>query len=93
MLAGEGVEVNVTRFLNTMSSFHTKDDLFTFLIHLGYLAYDMKDSTCRIPNREVRGEWSNAIETEAEYAVTSDIIQSSRQLLSDTLNMDEEAVV
>ena len=92
MLAGEGVEVNVTRFLNTMSSFHTKDDLFTFLIHLGYLAYDMKDSTCRIPNREVRGEWFNAIETEAEYAVTSDIIQSSRQLLADTLNMDEEAV-
>lgn len=35
MLAGEFVEVNVTRFLNTMSSFHTKDDLFTFLIHLG----------------------------------------------------------
>ena len=92
MLAGEGVEVNVTRFLNTMSSFHTKDDLFTFLIHLGYLAYDMKDSTCRIPNREVRREWFNAIETEAEYAVTSDIIQSSRQLLADTLNMDEEAV-
>lgn len=34
MLAGESVDVNVTRFMNTMNSFHTKSDLFTYLIHL-----------------------------------------------------------
>ena len=64
MLAGEAVEVNITRFLNTMDAFRTKDDLFTYLTYLGYLAYNREEKTCRIPNREVRQEWFNAIETE-----------------------------
>lgn len=92
MLAGENVEVNVTRYLNTMTSFHTKDDLFTYLIHLGYLAYNQEDGTCRIPNREVRLEWFNAIETDEEYAVTTRIIQSSKELLSHTWRGEADAV-
>ena len=92
MLAGESIEVNVTRYMNTMTSFHTKDDLFTFLIHLGYLAYNLEDRTCRIPNKEVRQEWFNAIETDEDYAVTSQIIESSRELLAETLAGNEEAV-
>ena len=88
MLAGENVDVNVTRFMNTMDSFRTKDDIFTYLIHLGYLAFDQEDGTgqgtCRIPNREVRQEWYNAIETEEDYSVTTKIIQSSKELLHDT---------
>ena len=95
MLAGESVDVNVTRFMNTMKSFHTRSDLFTYLIHLGYLAYDTEDGvegTCRIPNREVRLEWFNAIETEDDYRMTYRIIQSSKQLLADTISGNEEAV-
>ena len=92
MLAGENVDVNVTRYLNTMTSFHTKDDLFTYLIHLGYLAYNLEDGTCRIPNREVRQEWFNAIETNEEYTITTQIIQSSKELLNLTLQGDEQAV-
>ena len=78
--------------MNTMSSFFTKDDLFTYLIHLGYLAYNLKDGTCRIPNKEVRQEWFNAIEAEDEYAVTTQIIQSSRELLAQTIAGNEKAV-
>ena len=92
MLAGENVPVNVTRFLNTMNSFKTKDDLFTYLIHLGYLAYNLEDGTCRIPNKEVRQEWFNAIETEEEYAVTDQIIKQSEELLCKTLEGDEDSV-
>ena len=92
MLAGEEVDVNVTRFMNTMTSFHTKDDLLTYLIHLGYLAYNFEEGTCRIPNKEVRQEWFNAIETEDEYAVTTQIIQSSKELLSETWVGNGEAV-
>lgn len=43
MLSGESVDVNVTRYLNTMTSFGTRGDLFTYLIHLGYLAYDRSE--------------------------------------------------
>lgn len=92
MLAGEEVDVNVTRFMNTMTSFHTKDDLLTYLIHLGYLAYNFEEGTCRIPNKEVRQEWFNAIETEDEYAVTTQIIQSSKELLSETWAGNGESV-
>jgi len=96
MLSGENVDVNVTRYMNTMTSFHTKDDVFTYLIHLGYLAYDRDESspygTCRIPNKEVRQEWFNAIETESDYAVTTQIIQDSRKLLNETWRGNEEAV-
>lgn len=76
MLAGEAVDVNVSRFMNTMNSFTTRSDLFTYLIHLGYLAYDRKEKTCRVPNSEVRQEWFNAIETNEDYAVTNQIIES-----------------
>ena len=92
MLAGEDVDVNITRYLNTMTSFHTKDDLLTYLIHLGYLTYNLDEGTCRIPNREVRQEWFNAIETEAEYETTTQIIQASKELLALTVSGDEQAV-
>ena len=92
MLAGENVPVNVTRYMNTMDSFRTKDDLFTYLIHLGYLAYNLEDSTCRIPNKEVRQEWFNAIETEEDYAVTTRIIQDSKDLLTETWHGNSEMV-
>ena len=92
MLSGESVEVNVTRFMNTVTDFSSRGDVFTYLIHLGYLAYDKSAGACRIPNREVRNEWFNAIEGEQEYAVTNKIIQDSKELLSQTLLGNEDAV-
>ena len=92
MLAGERVDVNVTAFLNTMNSFHTRNDVFTYLIHLGYLAYNLEDGTCRIPNREVKNEWINALEIDPNYAVTNRIIEASKQLLADTIAGDTDAV-
>ena len=92
MLAGESVDVNVTRYMNTMTDFLTRSDAFTYLIHLGYLAYNREDGTCRIPNREVRQEWFNAIETNGEYKITNKIIQSSKELLAETLRGNAEAV-
>ena len=78
--------------MNTMDSFNSKDDVFAYLIHLGYLAYNLDDGTCRIPNREVRNEWLNAIADDKDYAVTNRIIEASRQLLADTIAGDEDAV-
>ena len=92
MLAGESVDVNVTRFLNTMNSFVTRSDLFTYLIHLGYLAYDRTEKTCHIPNKEVREEWFNAVESLDDYAVTNEIIQSSKDLLAETIRGNADAV-
>ena len=62
MMAGESVPVDVTSFLNTLEDFNSKDDVFTYLIHLGYLAYDSGDRTCRIPNMEVRNSFDELME-------------------------------
>ncbi|MBQ9588712.1 MAG: AAA family ATPase [Butyrivibrio sp.] len=92
MLAGEKVDVNVTGFLNTLDAFVTKDDVFTYLIHLGYLAYDVDEKTCSIPNREVRQEWLNALASLDDYTITNQIINNSKQLLQKTLEEDAKAV-
>jgi hypothetical protein len=92
MLSGESVPVNVTRYMNTMTDFSTRSDAFTYLIHLGYLAYNREDKTCRIPNKEVRQEWFNAIEADKNYTVTNRIIQQSEELLAETLRLNSDAV-
>lgn len=92
MLAGEEIDVNVLTYMNTMTDFHTKDDLFTYLIHIGYLAYNREEKTCSIPNEEIRAEWMNAIAVENEYTATNNIIKASKELLKDTLNGNEKAV-
>ena len=40
MLAGGTTEVDVSSFQNDMVSFAGRDDVLTYLIHLGYLGYD-----------------------------------------------------
>ena len=56
MLSGSSVEVDVTSFQNDIVSFVNKDDVLTYLIHLGYLGYDQNTETAFIPNEEIRQE-------------------------------------
>ncbi len=63
MLAGETVQINIGTFSNDMTTFATKDDVLTLLIHLGYLTYSSQDGTVSIPNKEVSQEYVNAIST------------------------------
>ncbi|MBQ7495749.1 MAG: AAA family ATPase [Bacteroidaceae bacterium] len=92
MLADERCKVNPTKFQNDMSVIHSKDDVLTVLIHLGYLSYDWKKSECYIPNREVAGEMVNAVEAN-NWKPVVDALAKSEQLLQATLEGDEEAVV
>ena len=91
MLAGEHCAVDPTGFQNDMSVIHSKDDVLTVLIHLGYLSYDWKESECYIPNREVAGEMVNAVKMN-NWKYVADAIEKSKQLLQATLRCDEEAV-
>ena len=50
MLSGAHVPVDVTSFQNDTVSFANKDDVLTYLIHLGYLSYDRTFKTAFIPN-------------------------------------------
>ena len=92
MMGGGKVDVNVYKYLNTMTDFHGKDDVFTYLIHLGYLAYDRENRQCYIPNSEIREQWVFSVEYEQDYAPVIKLVNASKQLLEATINKDEAAV-
>ena len=91
MLAGESVSINIGTFSNDMTTFATKDDILTLLVHLGYLTYNISDQTVRIPNKEVSQEYVNAISTMNWHGV-ADLLDSSHKLLEALWDLDEEAV-
>ena len=91
MLAGGRVKVNTTRFQNDMSVIQSKDDVLTVLIHLGYLSFDWTKNECYVPNYEVAGELTNAVE-DTGWTNIIKALQQSEQLLQATLEGDEEAV-
>lgn len=91
MLAGERVRVNAFSFQNDMKNLKTKDDVLTLLIHLGYLGYDAENRETFIPNKEIRGEFENAMSV-GGWSEIMRILQASEKLLEDTLAGREESV-
>ena len=91
MLGGTRCSVNVSRFENDISSIKSRDEALTLLIHLGYLGYDCEKREVFIPNREIRGEFDNAIEA-SEWEEVIGALRNSEELLKATLNCDEESV-
>ena len=92
MMAGENIEVDVSGFNNNLKSFKTKEDVFIYLIHLGYLAYDVDRKTCRIPNSEIKNQWANALKRSAKFSNVASIIDVSKKLLDAIYNLEGEAV-
>lgn len=91
LIAEEPLKVNTRGFHNDFEHFHSKDDVLTLLIHLGYLAYDKKTERVRIPNEEVRIEFTDIL-GESRYTKLAFLVQMSEQLLADTLAGREQAV-
>ena len=91
MLAGGRGKVNTTKFQNDMSIVRSRDDVLTVLIHLGYLSYNWRKKECYIPNLEVEGEMSNAVET-TDWTNVVKALQESEELLQATLDGDCKAV-
>ena len=82
MLTGEKRNVNIRTFSNDMTTFHSKDDVFTLLIHLGYLGYDSADEKIYIPNNEVKNTFVDTIRVSNWGSVTK-LFKNSNDLLKD----------
>lgn len=91
MLGGERIRVNTLSFQNDMCNFTAKDDVLTLLIHLGYLGYDAGEKEAFIPNREIAGEFENAMSV-GGWPEVMRVLRASEKLLEDTLHCDEESV-
>ena len=91
LLAGGRCKVDPTGFQNDMAIINSKNDVFTVLIHLGYLSYNWQKNECYIPNREVAGEMVNAVRSN-KWKTVVEALERPEQLLKDTLAGDAEAV-
>ena len=95
LIAGEDVIVDVSTFSNDMVTFHSKDDVLTLLIHLGYLA--IKGSTTlgvivHIPNEEIKLEFKTCVKNNNRYAGVYELIKNTDVLLNDIWSLNSEAV-
>lgn len=91
MLAADRCRVNINTYENDMTSFKSKDDVLTMLIHWGYLAYDSRKREVYIPNEEVREAFVQAVENSGWTAV-AEAIEKSEALLRATWNKEEARV-
>ena len=92
MLAGREVPVSVVDFKNRLDEIKTKDNVLTYLIHLGYLNYDKKTGLCRIPNKEIKQEWEFAVKDSDNFSKIAEMIADSDRLLYYTQRGDAEKV-
>lgn len=91
ILVGHSIKVKTENYENDMTSFKTKDDVLTALIHLGYLGYDMDIEEAYIPSKEVRMCFEYALKDTGWDNVIRAVEQSER-LLRATIAGDEEEV-
>ncbi|KIR03720.1 N-acetylhexosamine 1-kinase [Lachnospiraceae bacterium TWA4] len=92
MLSGSEVAIDPGAFMNDMYEFHSKDEVLTLLVHLGYLAYLQDKQTVVIPNKEVSLEFLRSINHSAEYEEVARSIKESKELVQALWDMDEERV-
>ena len=91
LIAGNKVDVNVSRFRNDLTAVDNKDAALTVLIHLGYLAYDRENEQCYIPNYEIRQELNNGVLDlkweEIEYPLIN-----SKELINQTVLLNTKYI-
>ena len=91
LMEGGRVPVDITGYQNDMTTFHSKDDILTMLIHLGYLGYDSDTKELFIPNKEVLEVFKTSTKNR-DWTVTFRALQNSQKLLQATWNCDKETV-
>ena len=62
MLSGTEVKVNTATFKNDTANIRSKDDVLTYMIHLGYLGYNEIRKTAFVPNEEIRQGLTTVVE-------------------------------
>ena len=87
MLSGASVKVNTATFKNDTENIKSRDDVLTYMIHLGYLGYDQTEKIAFVPNEEIRQELTTAVESKAWNEMIF-FQQESEKLLDATLEMD-----
>ena len=84
------IDVNINKFRNRIDDLKHKDSILTYLIHLGYLAYDSQEHTCYIPNYEIHEEWILAIDEVTDLSPFAELYSASKCLYMAIKNRNGE---
>lgn len=91
MLGNVHYKIDPSTSQNDMTTFKTKDDILTLLVHLGYLAFDETEKEVFIPNQEITQEFIRAVKVGGWEGLT-DALECSERLLHSTWKLDGDAV-
>ncbi len=91
LMNGGRIPIDVTTYQNDMTTFYSKDDIFTLLVHLGYLGYDNFKKEIYIPNNEVRDVFRQTTKGN-EWNFLARTLNNSQKLLEATWSHDEKTV-
>ena len=91
LMDGGRLKIDTSTYQNDMTTFHSRDDVLSLLIHLGYLGYDDERGEVFIPNREILAEFKTSTKSE-EWTATFRAFAASQKLLEATWAKDEAAV-
>lgn len=85
------IAVNVHSFTNDMVTFHSKDDVLTLLVHLGYLGYRSDREEVFIPNHEILNEYINSI-SNSDWGEVTEALKNSKAALEAVWSGNEDYV-
>ncbi len=85
------VPADIHSFTNDMVTFHSKDDVLTLLVHLGYLGYRSDREEVFIPNQEILNEYVTSI-SNSDWGAVSKALKNAKDAL-EALWAGDEAFV
>ena len=83
--------LNLVSLSSQNVQFYNQDSVLLYLIHLGYLAYDLETGCVYSPNEETRRELIKSVE-ELNWQEYTSVYDESEKLLQSVLHKDESAV-
>ncbi len=91
LMDGARLKIDTSSYQNDMTTFHSRDDVLSLLIHLGYLGYDDENEEVFIPNREILDEFRTSTKSE-EWIDTFRSFEISQELLKATWECNADKV-
>lgn len=92
LINGDSIDLRVLRFGNDIHSVTDNHELFTLLIHFGYLTYNQNTRKAKLPNQEIREEFIEALRGSKSHKELAALVQRSDKLLESLLMKDAASV-
>lgn len=83
--------IDLVSLNNQNVMFSKKDSVLLYLIHLGYLAYDLETGSVYSPNEETRRELIKSVE-ESNWQQYTSVYDESKRLIESVLQKDNKTV-